>query len=74
MVGLGKILVLFGVVTVAVGVVLMFFDRIPLLGKLPGDIHIKKENFEFYFPIITSLVLSVVLSGILWIVSYFTRK
>jgi hypothetical protein len=74
MVGLGKILVLFGVVTVAVGVVLMFFDKIPLLGKLPGDIHIKKENFEFYFPIITSLVLSVVLSGILWIVSYFTRK
>jgi hypothetical protein len=66
MVGVGKILVL--------GVILMFFDKIPFLGKLPGDIHIKRENVEFYFPIVTSVVLSLVLSGILWIVSYFTRK
>jgi len=66
MVGVGKILVL--------GVIVMFFDKIPFLGKLPGDIHIKRENVEFYFPIVTSVVLSLVLSGILWIVSYFTRK
>jgi hypothetical protein len=74
MVGLGKILVLFGVVMVVVGAILMFFDKIPLLGKLPGDVHVKRENFEFYFPIVTSIVLSLVLSGILWLIFYFSRK
>ena len=74
MVGIGKVLVLFGVVMVAVGCVLMFFDKIPLLGKLPGDIHIKKDNTEFYFPVVTSLILSLLLSGILWLVSYFGKK
>lgn len=74
MVGVGKMLVLFGVVMVVVGLVLMFFDKIPLLGKLPGDIHIKREQSEFYFPIATSLVLSLVLSGIMWLISYFSKK
>jgi len=74
MVGLGKILVLLGAVMVVVGVMLMFFDKIPLLGKLPGDVHIKKENFEFYLPIVTSIALSLVLSGVLWLISYFSRK
>jgi hypothetical protein len=44
MLGLGNV---FGVVMVAVGCVLMFFDKIPLPGKLPGDIHIKKDHTEF---------------------------
>jgi len=74
MVGIGKVLVVFGVVMVAVGCVLMFFDKIPLLGKLPGDIHIKKDHTEFYFPIVTSLILSLLLSGILWLVNYFGKK
>jgi cobalamin synthase len=56
------------------GLLLKFFDKIPLLGKLPGDIHIKKENTEFYFPIVTSLVLSLVLSGLMWLISYFSKK
>jgi hypothetical protein len=42
-----------------VGLQLMFFDKIPLLGKLPGDIHIKKEHTEFCFPIVTGLGLSL---------------
>jgi len=67
---LGKSLVLFGVILALVGLVLMFSDKIPFLGKLPGDIHIKRENFEFYFPITTSIVLSLVLSAILWIIAY----
>jgi NADH:ubiquinone oxidoreductase subunit 6 (subunit J) len=74
MVGAGKILVLFGAVMVVVGLLLMVFDKIPLLGKLPGDIHIKKENVELYFPIVTSIVLSLILSGILWLISYFSKK
>lgn len=72
--GLGKTFVVFGVVMVVVGCVLMFFDKIPLLGKLPGDIHIKKDHTEFYFPIVASLVLSLLLSGILWLDSYFVKK
>jgi hypothetical protein len=71
---LGKSLVLFGGILVLVGVVLMFSDRIPFLGKLPGDIHIKKDNVEFYFPIMTSIVLSLLLSAILWIIAYFRGK
>ena len=71
---LGKSLVLFGVILALVGLLLVFSDKIPWLGKLPGDIHIKRENFEFWFPITTSVVLSVVLSLILWVIAYFRGK
>jgi hypothetical protein len=67
---LGKSLVLFGVILALVGMVLMFSDKIPFLGKLPGDIHIKRENVEFYFPVMTSIVLSVLLTLILWVIAY----
>jgi hypothetical protein len=71
---LGKSLVLFGVVLALVGLVLMFSDKIPWLGKLPGDIHIKRENFELWFPITTSIIVSVLLSLILWVISYIKGK
>ena len=58
---LGKMLVLMGGLILLVGVVLMFSDKLPFLGKLPGDISIKRENFQFYFPITTGIVLSVLL-------------
>jgi hypothetical protein len=74
MIGMGKLLVLLGVVLVIVGLALMVAPKIPFLGKLPGDIHIKKDNFEFYFPLATSMVLSLVLSGILWLISHFGKK
>ena len=70
----GKILVVFGLVIVGIGVLLMFVDRIPFLGKLPGDISIKKDNFRFYFPITTSIVISVVLSLVMWLISYLNKK
>lgn len=74
MAGVGKLLVLLGAVLVVVGLALMAAPKIPFLGKLPGDIHIKKDNFEFYFPLATSILLSLVLSGILWIISHFGKK
>jgi hypothetical protein len=74
MVGLGKLLVLLGAVLVVVGLALMVAPKIPFLGKLPGDIHIKRDNFEFYFPLATSLLVSLVLSGILWLLSHFGKK
>ena len=70
----GKSMVLFGVIMVVVGLVLMFSDKIPFLGKLPGDIHIKKDNFEFFFPITTSILLSLLLSAVLWIIAYLRGK
>ncbi len=70
----GKILVLIGFVIVCVGLLLMFSDKIPFLGRLPGDIHVKKDNFQFYFPLTTSIIISVVLSVILWLISIFTKK
>ena len=71
---LGKVLVVFGIVIVGVGLLLMFYDKIPFLGKLPGDISIKKENFQFYFPLTTSIVLSIVLSLVMWLISLLNKK
>ncbi len=70
----GRTLVLFGIVMVALGALLMFSDKIPFLGKLPGDINIKKENFQLYFPITTSVIISLVVSALLWMISYFNRR
>ena len=57
---LGKFLVIFGIVIPAVGLFLLISPKIPWLGRLPGDILIKKKNFTFYFPLATSLVLSII--------------
>ncbi|MFH1941206.1 MAG: DUF2905 domain-containing protein [bacterium] len=62
MVSLGKIAIVVGILFVVLGLVLQFFDRIPLLGKLPGDIHVEKKNFRFYFPMTTCLVVSLILT------------
>jgi len=64
---LSRSLILIGSILVIVGVVLSLFGRIPGMGKLPGDIFIKKENFTFYFPLATSLLISVILSLILYL-------
>jgi hypothetical protein len=63
---LGKFLALLGLVMVVLGVLLMVSEKLPLgLGRLPGDIVIKKENFTFYFPIATSILISVLLTLVL---------
>ena len=70
----GKYLIIFGAIILIAGVIISFFPRLNFFGRLPGDIVIKKENFSFYFPIVTSIVLSVLLTLLFWIISYFTRK
>jgi len=72
--GLGKIMILIGGVFIVVGCILLLAPRIPFIGKLPGDIHIKRDNFELYFPLATSILLSIVLSGILWVINHFGKK
>ncbi|PYM78117.1 MAG: DUF2905 domain-containing protein [Candidatus Rokuibacteriota bacterium] len=64
----GKVLVALGLLIALAGVVLMLVGRVPWLGRLPGDIHIERGNFSFYFPLATSLLLSVVLTLLLYIV------
>ena len=64
---IGRMLVVFGLLIALVGVALLLVGRVPWLGRLPGDIHIQRGNWTFYFPLSTSLVLSVVLTLILWI-------
>ena len=64
---LGRSLIVLGLVIAGVGVALTFADKIPWLGRLPGDIAIKRDNWSFYFPLTTSIVISVVLSLILYL-------
>jgi hypothetical protein len=70
---LGKLLVIAGAAFVFVGVILLAFDKIPLLGRLPGDIVVKKKNFTFYFPVATSIIISIVLSIAFYLLSHFRK-
>ncbi len=63
---IGKIFILIGVIFLVLGLLFTFFKQIPYLGKLPGDILIQKKNFTFYFPIATSVLLSSILSLVLF--------
>ncbi|MEW6660353.1 MAG: DUF2905 domain-containing protein [Thermodesulfobacteriota bacterium] len=67
---LGRFLVIVGGILLLLGLVLWLGPKIPWLGKLPGDITYKRDNFTFYFPLGTCILLSVILSLIL----YFFRK
>ena len=60
--GLGRMLVILGVLLVIVGLGFMFADKIPYIGRLPGDIYIKREKFSFYFPLATSIIISIILT------------
>ena len=59
---LGKLLILLGVLIVVIGLLLLIGEKIPGLGKLPGDFILRKEKFTYYFPITTSLLISIILT------------
>ncbi|RKZ26756.1 DUF2905 domain-containing protein [bacterium] len=63
--GMGKLLILTGFILIILGLFLVFSGRIPYLGKLPGDIRVERENFVFYFPLATCILLSILLTLIL---------
>jgi hypothetical protein len=73
MADLGKILIGFGIVVVVLGGILWlaahFTGKVPWLGRLPGDIYVERGNWEFYFPLGTSIVVSIMLSLLLWLFS-----
>lgn len=59
---IGKLLIIVGILLVVIGLAFVFADKIPFLGRLPGDIYIKRERFSFYFPITTSIIISIILT------------
>ncbi|MGZ4787192.1 MAG: DUF2905 domain-containing protein [Terriglobales bacterium] len=74
MTGLGKLLVVFGGVMVLLGLIVMLAGKANLpLGRLPGDIVYRGKHTSFYFPIVTCILLSILLSAILWIIGRFSR-
>jgi len=68
MIDIGRFLIIFGILIILIGGLLMLLGKIPWIGRLPGDIIIEKKNFTFYFPLTTSLLLSLLLTIILWII------
>ncbi len=64
---LGKMLIVIGCIIIVIGVMLLFAHKIPFIGRLPGDIFVKRENFTFYFPLTTSIIISIILTLIFWI-------
>jgi len=69
MISTGKILIVCGIIMVVVGLAIQYFDKIPFLGKLPGDFLYEKGNTKIYFPLATSILLSILLSFILYIIN-----
>jgi hypothetical protein len=65
---LGRALIVLGVVIAVVGAVLMLFGRVPWLGRLPGDIHVERGNWSFYVPLGSSILLSILLTLVLWLI------
>jgi hypothetical protein len=65
---MGRWLIIFGVILIVAGLLWPLLQKIGL-GRLPGDIVVERENFRLYFPIATSLILSVILTAILWLIN-----
>jgi hypothetical protein len=73
---LGRFLVVVGVILVVLGLIVMAGSRYSFFGleRLPGDIAYKGKNFQFYFPIVTCLVLSAAVTLLFWVISFLTKK
>jgi hypothetical protein len=64
---LGKALIVAGLLIAAVGALIVLSDKIGWIGRLPGDITIRRDNFTFHFPLATCIVISILLSLLLWL-------
>jgi hypothetical protein len=67
MIDIGKMLIIFGVTSVVIGGMLMLSGKLPWIGRLPGDILVQKKNFTFYLPLATSILISILLTLIFWL-------
>ena len=65
----GKYIVIAGVIIIVIGMIIWLFgNKLSFIGRLPGDIHVKKENFSFYFPVTTMILASILLTLIMWLI------
>ena len=73
---LGKTIVVAGITLVVIGLLLMAGSRVSFfgLGRLPGDIAYKGKHVSFYFPLVTCLLLSVVVTLVFWLISFLSRR
>ncbi len=62
---MAKLLIMFGLILLFMGLFLLVLGKMPFFGKMPGDIYIKRGNFVFYFPIVTSILISIILTIVL---------
>lgn len=69
----GWLLVLLGLVLAGLGLLWLVLPSIPWLGRLPGDIVIERDGFRFYFPLATCILLSVLLTAIVWLLQHLLR-
>jgi hypothetical protein len=65
----GKILISIGLLLAILGVIFIFGNKLPFVGRLPGDIVVERKNYSFYFPVATCIIISVIMSSILWLFS-----
>ncbi len=70
MTDLAKTLIVLGIALVVAGLIVLFIQKLPS-GKLPGDIVIRKDNFTFYFPLATSIIISIIVSLVLYLIQKF---
>ena len=68
---MARLIIIVGIVLIVIGLVMLGIQKLPLLGKLPGDIIIKRENFTFYFPLATGIIISILISLVLYLISKF---
>ena len=71
---IGKIIIFAGLGIAFLGLIIFLFAKIPFFGKLPGDISINKENFNFYFPVSTSIIVIIVLTVLINVVLFFVFR
>jgi membrane protein implicated in regulation of membrane protease activity len=67
--GVGKLLIVLGGLLISIGAAIVLVGKIPWLGMLPGDIYVERRNFTFVFPLTTSILISVILSLVLYLFS-----
>jgi hypothetical protein len=68
---MGKLLIIVGILLILVGLFVSYGPKIPFLGKLPGDIRIERENFSLYIPLTSGIIVSLILSLLLYLVNRF---
>ena len=66
---MGRLLIIIGVLFILAGIFITWNNKVPFFGKLPGDLSIERENFRFYFPLTTSILISILLSLVIYFIN-----